>query len=383
MNDIPTPDLGRPTRLIGGLWLVIALTLAVASCSGEPTVGPSPTVTTITAPTTTSMPPDPTTTTRPVTTTTASPTTTTAPRSGPPLADPSDPDLRVLFSIPVGEGGVTYGGGFEDWETSGPQALTVAHDGSIWIADTSGRRLLRYSEDGSLLTTIDTDEYGVAGLIDLASVDDGVWGLEIVPAVGRYRIVLFDDAGVLVEEHELPVGLHLEDGLSGITTTPDGRLWIELEGGATVYEAFDGDAYSPHITDGYEIDGIPIGPVPSGEPDIARFGIGDSTIERPIREHGSIAFEGAIPGWVILLVSDVEFDEEGALSVDLSVLCADLSGDVTAIATYPLDVVSSAAYVPQELIAVGREGQIVALKPGTDGVEVVELALRPIAEVEG
>jgi hypothetical protein len=303
---------------------------------------------------------------------------------GIPLADPLDPDLRVMFSIPVGNGGVTYEGGFEDWEASGPQALAAAPDGSIWVADTSGRRLLRYSEEGLLLSAIDTDPHGVGGLIDLAAVEDGVWGLEVVPAVGRYRIVLFDNSGDLVKEHELPLGLHLEDGLSGIATTPDGRLWIELEGGTTVYAAFDAfGTFSPSNEDGYEVDGVTLHPVSSGGHGTARFEIGANTVERQIREHGGITYEGAIPGWIAILVSDVAFGPAGDLSVELEVLYSDFAGAIAATAAYPLEVVAAAAYVPQEFIAVGRDGRLIALKPGTNSVEVVQLSLFPVPDVRG
>jgi hypothetical protein len=297
----------------------------------------------------------------------------------PPLAEPGDLGTRILFSLPIGENGVTYEGGFEDWEVDGPQALSVAADGSVWVADTGARRLLRYTQAGDPLLDVDTNLHDVAGLVDLAAVDDGVWGLEIVPAVDRTRIVLFDEAGALAADYELPEGLRLQDGLSGIAATPDGQLWIELEGGTRVYSAFDeSGAFTPRPSNAYVVEGVSVGPLPpaGGEP-VARYGIGGTVVERPVREQGGLAFEGATPQWVALLLSDVAFDDDGALSVRTEVLLTDLLGGVVATAVYPLGDVATAAYVPNEFIAVGPDGRLLALRPTADRLDVVELALFP------
>ena len=292
-----------------------------------------------------------------------------------PLAAPDTPEWRVLFSVPAGPDGVTYEGGFEDWMLSGPQALTVAPDGSIWIADTNGRRLLHFAEDGAILTTIDTDDVDVAGLIDIAAVDGSVWGLEVVPALDRHRIVLFDDEGALIDSHDLPSGLHLRNGLSGIAAGPDGRLWVELEGGARVYTTFDsGGEFSPAAVQGYEFQGAILRPL-GIEDGMVRFEIGDMIVARPVREQGGITLEGAVPGWVVLLVSDVAFDQAGALTVDLEVLYADFQGNVAATATYPLDEVAADAYVPQDFIAVAPDGRLIALKPASDSLDIIQMSL--------
>lgn len=312
-------------------------------------------------------------------TTTKTPTTSTTIESADlPLAQPDDPEFLVMFSIPAGPDGVTYEGGFEDWQITGPQALTVSLDGSIWIADTNGRQLLHLGEDGSRLATIDTNAYGVGGLIDVAAVEEGVWGLEVVPALNGNRLVFFKDSGQLMEAFDLPTGLHLEDGLWGIAAAPNGQLWIELEGGARVYTAFDeAGKFSPQPVEGYEIQGVTMRPAQRVEGGMARFEMGDVTIEKPVREQGGLTYEGAIPGWVALLLSDVAFDDTGALAVDLEVLYTDLAGNIAGTATYPLNEVASAAYVPQDFIAVGAGGRLIAMKPEPDGLEIIELSLFP------
>lgn len=378
MTELREPFRSLRRSLIAVL-LVTSL-LGIAACEGG-TGGDS--VPPPSSSSTTAVPTTATSTTTTSTTTTSTSTTTTSttlvPGADLPLGRLGDPEFRVLFSIPVGEEGVTYRGGFEDWEVSGPQALTVAPDGAIWIADTGGRRLLEYSEDGSLLAIVDTDALEVGGLIDLAATEDGVWGLEVIPAIRRHRIVLFDGAGRLVGEHELPAGLYLEDGLSGIAATADGDLWIELADGAAVYAAFDATgAFAPHIVDGYEIEGLTAGPVaPMGDA-VARFAIGGVTIEQPVRELGGLTFEGALPGWVALLLSDVDFASTGELNVEVELLYADLGGTLGATAAYPLDEVATSAYVPQEYVAVAPDGRLIAMKPGPDRVDVVQLTLLPV-----
>ncbi|HEX6301476.1 MAG TPA: hypothetical protein VF148_13505 [Acidimicrobiia bacterium] len=158
----------------------------------------------------------------------------------------------------------------------------------------------------------------------------------------------------------------------------NGQLWIELEGGAKLYTTFDAaGTFSPQPAEGYEIDGVTMRPAPGIEAGTARFYIGEVAIERPVREHGGFSYEGSIPGWVAVLLSDVALDETGALTVDLEVLYVDLTGNVAATAVYPLDQVASAAYVPQDFIAVGPDGRLIAMKPGPD--DIVELSLFPKA----
>lgn len=305
-------------------------------------------------------------------------TSTTAGDVDLPLAAPEDPEFRVLFSLPAGPDGVTFEGGFEDWQLTGPQAISVSPDGTIWIADTNGRRLLHLDADGSSLATIDTNRHDVGGLIDVAAVDGGVWGLEVVPALDRHRIVSFDSSGRLLDRHDLPSNLHLADGLSGIAAGPDGQVWIELEGGARVYTAFDeGGAFSPQAAEGYVIQGITMRPLPETVEGTARFEVGGAVIERSVREFGGFAFEGVIPGWVALSLSDGFLDGDGVIRVDVEIIYVDLDGRVSATATYPVDEVASAGYVPQDFLAVGPDGRLIAMKPRPDGLDVIELAVVP------
>ena len=62
---------------------------------------------------------------------------------------------EVVFQIPLGDKGIHYEGidnpGFLTW---GPPALTIAPDGTFWIADTPDDHLLQFDLHGALIRKI-------------------------------------------------------------------------------------------------------------------------------------------------------------------------------------------------------------------------------------
>ncbi|MFQ5641595.1 MAG: hypothetical protein ACE5IR_26775, partial [bacterium] len=82
----------------------------------------------------------------------------------------SSQTYEVIFTIPVGNDGIYY----EGQDTSGaliwgPTALSVAPDGSFWIADGATKRLLHYSHKGEKLDSISLDKYNVRSVGDIES----------------------------------------------------------------------------------------------------------------------------------------------------------------------------------------------------------------------
>ena len=339
--------------------LVVALVL-VACGDGE---GVPSTTTTIVATTTTSP-----------TTTAPEPSTTTTVPVALPIADPGDPRLEVLFSLPADGTGVTYTGDPDvtDFPVTGPQAISVAPDGSIWIADTEALRLIKVDQSGALLLDIDTDAQLVGPVIDLAAYEGGVYALEAVPAFGRYRIISYSTDGELLADFELPERLHLENGLTGIEADARGAVWVEIESGRRVFAAFGaGGEYDPTEVDGYEVADTLLHVVVGGG-GVVRYAVGDAVVEFPVRDTGSVALQGSAPGVVALQVSDVAFEE--VLVVDVYVAIVGLNGELLAEAVYPLDDVDE-VYVPQDFVAIAPDGRVIALVPRDDGVEVVALTL--------
>lgn len=137
---------------------------------------------------------------------------------------------EIVFTIPVGPEGVQYQGeGIPEMLVGGPAAFAVAPDGSFWIADTVGNRLLHYSSKGNALGVINLAGRAV-GIGDLAVTSSDVLALDIAAVIPR--ILRLSPDGKLLARYELPEGLRLENGLSGIALGDQGEILVEREGGA-------------------------------------------------------------------------------------------------------------------------------------------------------
>lgn len=349
-----------------------ALVVAATACSES---DPPATVSSSSSTTTSSNPPSTTSTSTAAPTTTSTTSVPTTPAPLPPvdlpLAAPGAPAYEVLFTVPNGPGGITYVGGGEDQETSGPSAIAAGDDGAVWITDPRGLRLLRFDRSGNLTLDIDTDADAVGPLMDVVARPGGAFALEAVPALDRYRIVDYNDQGELLASYELPDGLHLEDGLSGLAMTPDGQLWVEFEGGRRTYSVFDaaGDL-DLQRTDGYESDGLVLAPL--GGTRTLQFQIGDEIFKVQVTEFGGLGFEGMHDRAVALLLADASSDDEGALVVRVDLIWVD-QGEIVARGTYPLDIAGEEAYVPQDYISIAPDGYVIALLPRRDSIEVLQI----------
>lgn len=144
---------------------------------------------------------------------------------------------EVVCTIPVGNEGVQYEGmDIPEMLPWGPAAFTIAPDGSFWIADTSGIRLLHYSAACDQLDTISLDGQ-VVGIGDVEVSASGVFVLDIAAVIPK--VVYLTPDGVVLAKHELPEGLRLADGLSGIALGDQGEVLVEREGGAFVFQLLD------------------------------------------------------------------------------------------------------------------------------------------------
>jgi putative cell wall-binding protein len=156
--------------------------------------------------------------------------------------------------IPVGPDGVTYeapGGEDERWD--GPTAMAIAPDGSVWIADLRGRRLVHRGADGSPLPPIDLESIGVWRISDLDVDADAVVALEINPAEDAYRVHRFSHAGELLASYDITEGYQLSSGLSGVRIAEDGAIVLELEGGVRLVQLVRGDGRAELVElDGFE-----------------------------------------------------------------------------------------------------------------------------------
>jgi len=144
---------------------------------------------------------------------------------------------EIVFTIPVGPEGVQYQGeGIPEMLVGGPMAFAAAPDGSFWVADTVGNRLLHHSPKGNALGMVDLAGQAV-GIGDLEVTGSDVLVLDIAAVIPR--VLRLSPAGKLLARYELPEGLRLENGLSGIALGDQGEILVEREGGAWVTRLVD------------------------------------------------------------------------------------------------------------------------------------------------
>jgi hypothetical protein len=159
------------------------------------------------------------------------------------------PPYEVVFSVPVGGEGVHYEGlGVPETLPWGPAAFTVAPDGTFWIADSVKSRLLHYNQEGQDLGAISLAGR-VVGTGDVAASSSEVLALDIAAQIPK--VLRLSQSGEDLAEYDLPAGLRLESGLTGIDLGPDGEILVELEGGERMFQLIDAQGeYRPEELEG-------------------------------------------------------------------------------------------------------------------------------------
>jgi len=140
----------------------------------------------------------------------------------------------TVCSIPRISQGVAYKGGSAESLAWGPAALAVAPDGSFWVADPAGNRVLQYSPACKLLRRIPLQRLAV-GVNDIEVTANGVYLLDA--AAASPKVVRLSLKGV--PAGSLPIPAEVKAGLSGLSMTPDGVLLVEQEGGSFTYALTD------------------------------------------------------------------------------------------------------------------------------------------------
>lgn len=285
---------------------------------------------------------------------------------------PCNPAIEVLFTVEVDDDGVGYANvGGEEIVPSGPSAIAVDHDGRVWIVDQVNRRLLVYSQSGSQVAVIDLTEYEVASAFDLAAGRDRLLLLDLYVAMDRYRLLELDYNGDLVAVHDLPRGVRLEDGLTGVAAGPQGEVWLELELGAQIasLEVSNGSV-DVSITPGYDFPSGRYRPV-DGAP--FAFQAGEVTINVVSdAELGGISLLGVNADESIVVVLDeVTIDHAGVLHVEKTVHLFDAAGLHLGSANFPL---AEQFLEVEHPMTVGPDGNTYALLTRPDHIVVVRLS---------
>lgn len=282
----------------------------------------------------------------------------------------------VVFTVPVGENGIHYEGvDVPEMLTWGPAAFTVGPDASFWIADTVGNRLLHYSPHGSLLEKINLDG-SVVGASDLVVTPAGVITVLDQASVPP-KIVQIASGGSVLGKHELPNGLHLGDGLSGIGLGDQGEILVEREGGANIHQVLDlhGNPVQATPTKGHLHNGKLYSAHPSGltsaNPKQGAIQAGNITIEvNTTHDLGTLRILGFDPDNSFYVVLE-ELAQNPGLQVDKTIRHFDAEGKLIGMARVP--IAEQYTYVAHDL-TIGPDGSVYALVTYPDHVEVLRLS---------
>ncbi len=281
---------------------------------------------------------------------------------------------EVVFSIPLGDKGIHYEGlDNPDMMIWGPPALSIAPDGSFWIADTPDDHLLRFSPKGELLDKIDARDF-VIGAGDLEVTSTDIWVLDAASIPPKLVRLSLD--GKVVSVYNLPKGLWLEDGLSGIALGSDGSIIIERIGGhaLTQFISPSGETMQ-NALEGYEFQGTVYSAYPADmrEKDASQGYIiaGEKQINVTVtNDLGGLSILHVNPDGSFY-VKVVELMLNKSFQVDQKIYHYDASGNLLGMARVPL----AEQYTPVEHgIVVGPDHEVYALitKPG--GAEVQRLS---------
>ena len=298
----------------------------------------------------------------------------------------SYPDVNThetVFTIPVGQHGVQYQGERPEMLAWGPTAFAIAPDGSFWIADTVGNRLLHYSPTGQALSTIDLHDHQVVGVGDLEITASDILVLDIAAVIPR--VLRLSPDGELLASYEVPKDLWLANGLSGIAVGDRSEVLIEREGGALVSQLVDADGkIAPVALDRVIQRGrlYTASPADLTAADATRGHIiaGNKRIEVDVTHSlGGLRLLGVNADDDFYVAVDEVAIADSGVQVDQTVRHYNAAGELLGLARVPL--AEQYAYVAHGL-AVSPDGGVYALITRPDRVEVQRLRfsreLRPI-----
>jgi hypothetical protein len=295
---------------------------------------------------------------------------------------------EVVFSVPIGSGSgdIGYEGLHEEMLPWGPTALAVDEHGTFYLLDGANNRIQRYDATGSPLSSIDFNDE-VIGVTDIEVDDDNLLVLDTAatrPAVHRLGM-----DGALVQSYPIPKRLGEEgiwEKLSGIRIGPSGEVYVVLENGYAFLQLTDqtgGPLTTPRITaDFQDAGGRTFGIqsadwstdphrgevlVRSRSSDVLRI-----TIRVPHTLGGLRYLQTGRDGSFFVVVEELLYD--GSIHVDQTVRHYGYEGTLLDMARTPL----SDFYTPvEDGITVGPDGNVYALVPKQDRVEIQRLAFKP------
>ncbi len=284
-------------------------------------------------------------------------------------------DGDLVFTVPAGtDDGIHYEDqGVAEALTWGPADLTAAPDGSFWIADTVTARLLQFSGKGELLAKIDLRDQ-VVGVTDIEVLGQTLIVLDKA-AEPFPRVLAIAPSGDVLWIHDIPTGLGLDAGLSGIALTESREVLVQLLGGYKDVKVADEagrlSVGEPRV--GYENAGVHVEAradgLTSATPSTGTVTIGDLSIEVKVaNDLGGLRVLGFDKSGGLYVVAE-ELVLSKVLRVDQTVLHYGPNGEFLGVARVPLEQYTYA----ENGLTVGPDGSVYYLATRPDRAEVRQL----------
>ncbi|HET9492655.1 MAG TPA: PA14 domain-containing protein [Chloroflexia bacterium] len=105
-----------------------------------------------------------------------------------------------------------------------PRGMSVALDGSLWVADTGLGRVIKVTPEGTLVSTLGEQGTGPGQFAEPAGVWQAADGTVYVADVGNQRVQSFDANGNLIAQW--PIGKSTARDGSRVVATPDGNVLV-------------------------------------------------------------------------------------------------------------------------------------------------------------
>lgn len=292
---------------------------------------------------------------------------------------------ETLFQIPIDSASIIQYD-FGPSAIEGPLAIAILPDQSFLIADQIGGRLLNYDSKGRLLDTMEFVELGIGYIRDMRVKAGEIFLLET--SYQKFRVHQLSLSGDLIASVEIPynypvdVGetdVTLENSLSGIAIDCEGNVLLEVLGGSGLFRLTDvlRQSDSSEVTNGYvcngnlyKVNNSDLGGIPQL--------IAGSTIYETSLTIGLGGFH------ILDIFPDrgvyIERDDVMAgtpLQVDLTVHFIGSDGESNGVARVPL---AEYFYSIYRKLAIGYNGEVYALLPKPDSLDVIRLNFYPSLE---
>jgi len=284
---------------------------------------------------------------------------------------------QTVFNIPIGQEDVRYADeGIEELKPWGPAGFAVAPDGSFWIADTVGNRLVRYSSRGDRLQVHSLNEL-LVGATDVEVKDQE---LVVLGEQGQApSIVRLNALGRVVGRYDFSHEVQ-HQGLSGIDLDERGQVLVVREG-AMHSRVVAGEERStladlPAMVRGgkrFTVRGGDLRATDRAGYSLGYVVAGDTRIDVSVTNFlGSLSVLAANPdGSFYVVVEEVAFGP--TVLVDQTVRHYGADGALLGAARVPV----AERYTPvQNGLAVGKRGEVYTLVTRPQGVEVQRLSFQ-------